>query len=152
MPSEDPDLDASHLQDTETNASVDGTRPDDDALMELLDSPLQMDSPVPPRPPGSLVLSPLATQIGDYRVTFACAPLGLTLETCCDRKGVSAITVTKLVPGGQAGALGVIVGDALVGIENMWVESLEHALSQLGQVRYPVTLVFRRVLSSPINR
>lgn len=86
----------------------------------------------------------LRVPVGDYRITFSSTPLGLSLEACTEIRGVSMITVSKLAENGQAESLGIHLHDSLIGVESMWVDSLDHALSILTTATFPVTLVFRR--------
>ena len=58
-----------------------------------------------------------AVQGKDFRVVFPSKPLGLTLTK---NSANGSAEVTKVLPSGQADLLGVVAGDRLVGIGNLW--------------------------------
>jgi hypothetical protein len=54
--------------------------------------------------------------------------------------------VTKIIPGGQAAEIGVVVGDVVVGVGDKWIDGYEQFVSTVQAMEYPKTFILRRVL------
>jgi predicted metalloprotease with PDZ domain len=77
----------------------------------------------------------------DYRVLFAEGPMGMTLsKDFLDRTEVTAVN-----PAGNAAKSRVEVGDLVVGVEDHWFMDYDEAVGSLQRLRFPSTVVFRRV-------
>ena len=88
--------------------------------------------------------TPYINKISDIRVLFTYSPLGLSLASTQSLRGFPVVAVCRIVSGGQANKLGVIVNDILIGIENHWIVNFDMAMLTLKEAAYPLTLVFRR--------
>lgn len=103
--------------------------------------------------------SQLFPRDGEYLVaTFDQAPLGLRLSSSrggsgANSPGIAVVDrqpeVTKVVAGGRAEQLGVLMGDALMQIEGRTVQDYAEAMQVLQGCAYPLTLQFRRSSQSP---
>jgi S1-C subfamily serine protease len=74
--------------------------------------------------------------------------MGLTLTR---NNALGTAWVSKVNAGGQAAALGVQLGDVVVGIENRWVGSYDEVMQDLPTRQVPFALVFRRNASGSVS-
>jgi hypothetical protein len=76
----------------------------------------------------------------DYLVEFLRPPLGLTLARGKD----GSAEVTKIKADGQATALGIMVGDTIISVADVKVNSYHEAMATIDKSTYPLTLILER--------